>query len=71
MNGNKLLIDFSMFMIAVSFGSFILKYYKQGVWSLPHLAGALTGAIILIPSLFWRRKHKKIAESGTKKDEHH
>ncbi len=59
MYGNKMLIDFSMFMIAVSLGSFILKYYKHGVWSLPHLAGALTGVIILIPSLVWRKNHKK------------
>nr|WP_300002766.1 hypothetical protein [Tissierella sp.] len=62
MYGNKILIDFSIFMIAVSFGSFILKYYKHGVWSLQHLVGALTGIIILIPSLVWRRKHKNKTE---------
>lgn len=58
MNGNKVLIDLSIFMIIIPFVSFILKYFKEGVWSLSHLLASLTGILLLIASLVWIRKHK-------------
>ena len=58
MYGNETLIDFSKFIIAISFGSFLFKYYKEKIWSFPLLSGALFGIIILIPSLLWRKNHK-------------
>lgn len=62
MSGNKLLIDLAIFMSIVSFLSFILKYFKDGIWSLGHLAASLTGILILIASLVWRKKHKNTTE---------
>lgn len=62
MSPNKLLIDLAIFMIIVPFGSFILKYFKEGVWSLGHLAASLTGVLLLITSLVWIRKHKSKIE---------
>ena len=66
MNGNKILIDLAIFMTIVPLLGFIIKYFKEGVWSLSHLVASLTGILLLIASLIWRRKHKNRTESKTR-----
>ncbi|WP_130805504.1 hypothetical protein [Senegalia massiliensis] len=54
---NQFLIQLSYIMIIIFGGVFTIRYFRMDELLLDQLIGVFIGAILLIVSLLWKRKH--------------